>query len=250
MKRLVVLPVALAISCAAWADPPRVVASTGWVAAFVRTAGFTGPVRVLAPFELQHPPEYELKPSDVPAVAEADVLVYAGYERMVGRLLDATKNTRVKSVRIATEHSLKTMTESVLAVAAVLGTTEKAEENLRAVARYLDSWRQELAARGLAGASVIAHVMHRPLLEELGFRVAGVYGPGPLEAARIRDLSALGVSLVADNVHNPVGTPLEETVRSVRYLLLRNFPSGDVSLLEILAEDRRLMSAAWGAATR
>ncbi len=42
----------------------RVVATTPWTAAFALAAGVEN-VRVLAPYEMQHPPEYELRASDV-----------------------------------------------------------------------------------------------------------------------------------------------------------------------------------------
>jgi zinc transport system substrate-binding protein len=225
MKRLSVFLAALAFASAAGADSPRVVATTGWVAAFIRSAGFTGPIRVLAPFDLQHPPEYELKPSDVQAVAEADVIVYAGYERMASRLREVTGNSRVRMLQITTDHGLATIRQSLRAISDALGTTTRAEESVLAIQAFYESWRRELAAAGWSGAPALAHVMHKPLLEELGFRIVGVFGPAPLEATRIRDLSGLGARLIVDNVHNPVASPLRETVKDARYLALRNFPS-------------------------
>jgi zinc transport system substrate-binding protein len=245
MKRMVTLAAAALAAGLAFADAPRVVVTTGWVAAFVRTAGYSGPIRVLAPLELAHPPEYELKPSDVTAVAGADLVVYAGYEVMVTRLRDAAGGGKAKVLQIATDHSLKTIQESVRAIAVALGTSAAAAENLRAVEAFYESWRKELAAAGLAGAPVLVHALQKPLLDELGFRIAGVFGPAPLEAARIRDLSGAGASLVADNVHNPVGEPLRETVKDVRYVALVNFPSTEVGVLDILAMDRKLLAAAW-----
>jgi zinc transport system substrate-binding protein len=249
MKRLSAVLLAFAFASGAWADL-RVVATTGWVAAFVRSAGFTGPIRVLAPFELQHPPEYELKPSDLLAVADADVLLYAGYERMASRLLDAVSSSTIRKLKITTDHGMKTIRESVMAIAGALGTSAKAQENLETIQAFIESWRRELAAAGWSSAAVLAHAMHKPLLEELGFRIVGVFGPAPLEATKIRDLSGLGARLIVDNVHNPVASPLRETVKDARYLALRNFPSSDISVLEILAENRRLMAATLGGGAR
>jgi zinc transport system substrate-binding protein len=148
-------------------------------------------------------------------------------------------------LRIATDHGMRSIRESVLAIAGELDTHAAARENLRAIEAFFEAWRRELASAGLAGAAVIAHAMHRPLLEELGFRAAGTYGPGPLEAAKIRELSGLDVRMLADNVHNPLGGPLKETIKELRYLVLRNFPTAEMTLLELLAENRRLMAAAW-----
>ena len=44
-------------------------------------------------------------------------------------------------------------------------------------------------------------------MEELGFAVAGVFGPGPLEAAQITKLSPVAASLLVDNWHNEAGLP-------------------------------------------
>jgi hypothetical protein len=51
------------------APPPQeaaIIASTSWVAAIADAAGAQN-IRILAPVKLCHPPEYELKPSDLEA---------------------------------------------------------------------------------------------------------------------------------------------------------------------------------------
>ncbi len=51
------------------AQGPKVVASTSWVAAFAKLAGATD-ITVIAPSNLQHPPDYDPKASDLEAVAD------------------------------------------------------------------------------------------------------------------------------------------------------------------------------------
>jgi len=68
----------LALPLAAQERP--VIASTSWVQAFAIAAGAKNVVTI-APFELQHPPEYEIKPSDLLAVQHASLIVYSGYEK-------------------------------------------------------------------------------------------------------------------------------------------------------------------------
>jgi ABC-type Zn uptake system ZnuABC Zn-binding protein ZnuA len=63
-----------------------VVASTSWVAA---RAGGAEHIRVLAPAELRHPPEYELKPSDLAAASRAGLVLYAEWDTFARRLKEA-----------------------------------------------------------------------------------------------------------------------------------------------------------------
>ena len=230
-------------AAAAGAQIDDMVATTAWTAAFLRTAGWVGPIRVLAPFEVAHPPEYDLRPSDVVALSTADIVVYAGYEVMVPRLRDAVGETRM--LRIATDHSPATIRASVRALAALLGTGEVAEKNLAELDGLYADWRRELEGAGLGGAAVIGHALQRPLLEALGFRVTP-FGPAPPEAARIRDLAATKIPLIVDNLHSPVGAPVRETIAGSRYALLANFPSRDQSLRDLLMEDRRRLAEGWG----
>ncbi|MEN6381870.1 MAG: hypothetical protein ABFC86_01185 [Rectinema sp.] len=62
-----------------------VIASTSWVQAYATAAGAKN-IKTIAPFELQHPPEYEIKPSDLVAVQNASLIVYSSYERFAKKL--------------------------------------------------------------------------------------------------------------------------------------------------------------------
>ena len=83
-------------------------------------------------------------------------------------------------------------------------------------------------------------------MEELGFTVKGMFGPAPLEAAQITRLSQEKVSLLVDNWHNEVAAPLRETLPGVRYSSLINCPGpdGTVTLLDVLADNRKRLAAA------
>ena len=89
MKLFVVFLLLLtALPLAAGPEPepaPAVVASTAWTAAFGYAAG-AETIHVLAPYEMRHPPEYELKPSDIAVLSQADFVIYAGYERMAEKI--------------------------------------------------------------------------------------------------------------------------------------------------------------------
>ena len=67
----------LACTVPSAAEEPVVVATTTWTAAFCRAAGIDDVV-VLTPSTLRHPPDYLLKPSDIPLIEEADIIVVVG----------------------------------------------------------------------------------------------------------------------------------------------------------------------------
>jgi hypothetical protein len=220
-------------------EPAEVIASTAWTAAFVRMAGVET-VRVLAPYEMQHPPEYELKPSDIRAVAQARVIAYAGYETMVDKLRETAERDGIELVQFDTRNDLETITASVLKIATVFGTEAAARRNLADLERFFETWRVELNGLGVSGAPVIVHTFQQPMVRQLGFDVKGVFGPGPLEPLQIAKLSNSGAGIIIDNWHNQVGAPLEQTIPGARRAACLNFPgSFDTrSLMDVLEYNR------------
>jgi zinc transport system substrate-binding protein len=241
---LVVIGAAAPLS--AQQEHTRVIATNSWTAAFAAAAGATD-ITTLAPSSLRHPAEYELKPSDVASLQGADLIIYTGFEVMA-KLSEAAGSQAIRMLQIGADYSLPTMRASILAIADLLGTGPKAKESVAALEEFMSSWKKELAGAGLGGAPVVAHVFQQPLVAELGFKVAGVFGPGPLEAAQIARLSPTGAKLIVDNWHNEAGGPLRETMKTALYASLINFPGpdGTSSLLDVLADDRAKLKAAAG----
>ncbi len=201
-------------------------ASTAWTAAYVRAAGVDD-CRVLAPYEMQHPAEYELKPGDVAAVSAAKVFVYAGYETMMKSLGAALASDKTVMVKIDTDFVPAHLEKSILAVAAATGTKARAEKNVASLKETLADCSRKLRAAGIGSQVTLAHVFQRDLVELLGARVAGAFGPAPLEAKQIADLTKTGAGLVVDNWHNPASGPLKETLPNARFVELINFPGKD-----------------------
>ena len=83
--KIFVLFFLLAAGTALAAEGPTVIATNGWTAAFAKLAGVEDP-EVLAPYEMKHPPEYELSLAELRRVAQADYIVFAGYEAMMTRI--------------------------------------------------------------------------------------------------------------------------------------------------------------------
>jgi hypothetical protein len=246
MKRLILgITILLVLPCLSVSAAPsaeqqgQVIGTTGWTAAFAQTAGADS-VRVLAPYEMRHPAEYELRPSDIDAVAGAKLIVFAGYETMVEKLKSAAGNAEVEVLQIDTRNDLVTIRASVTKIAAALGTTEEAAKNLSEIESFFEQWEKEIQELGLAGAPALVHTHQRPLAAELGFVIEGVFGPGPLEPAQLVELSAKEAKLIIDNWHNQIASPLKESLSEAALVSFINFPGAleTHSLHDVLEHNR------------
>ncbi|HUJ74520.1 MAG TPA: zinc ABC transporter substrate-binding protein [bacterium] len=236
-----------ACAMTAVAAPVRVVATNSWTAAFAAAAGATDIV-TLAPSQLRHPAEYELKPSDVAALRGAGLIVYTGFEVMAQKLADAAGNQSIRMLKVDADYTVPVLSASITAIADALGTQAAGQKSLSELESFLAAWKAELAGAGLGGTPIVVHVFQKPLMEQLGFTIAGVFGPGPLEAAQIAKLSPSGAKLIVDNWHNEAGGPLKETMKGAGYASLINFPGvdGTTTLLDVLKDDRARLKAAAG----
>ena len=224
----------------AFEETPDVIATTSWTAAFALAAG-ADDVHVLAPYALRHPAEYELKPSDIALISDAGYIIYAGYEVMAGKIQESIDQNGPELIHIATDYSMATIRQSVMKIARILGTTDKAQRNIEQIETFIGEWRQELVPFELTDRAVIAHVFQKPLLDELGARIAGVFGPAPVEARQIAELSDKDAALVVDNWHNDVGKPLRNTMKDVPQVIFLNFPGEEDTrtLIDVLKFNRR-----------
>ncbi|TVR66147.1 MAG: ABC transporter substrate-binding protein [Spirochaetaceae bacterium] len=240
-----VLPAVAPALTAQEGAPPRVLATTPWTAAFARAAGAEH-VDLLAPYEMRHPPEYELRATDLRRVEEADLVVYAGYETMMDRLERVLGEGAVSSVQIGTTHTRAAIEAAVMLVAVALGTEDQARRNVAEIHRFLDEWSAELRVAGLHRERVLVHGFQVPLMEDLGIPVAGRFGPGPLEAQQIVRLTRTGATIIVDNWHNEVAQPLRETLPDAPVVTFINFPGhqGTRTLLDVLRFNRDALAGA------
>ena len=205
------------------AKAQNVVATNTWTAAFAKAAGAEN-VTVLAPFEMQHPTEYELRLGDIPRVMKADLIVFAGYETMIDKMRKGLHVDESKMLQIDTRYDLPTIRKSIMKIAERLGTTEQAEANLKQIESVINQAKDTLKNDGMLNKPVLVHFFQQPLAKELGLKVAGVFGPAPPEARQITDMSKTNAVLIIDNAHNPVGKPLQEVLPNARLVSLLNFP--------------------------
>ncbi len=219
-------------------DDLRVVASTSWVGAMAEAAGAED-LRVLAPVELRHPAEYDFSPRDIGFAAEADLLVWGGYEGFMRNLFAAAEIGDDRIVQIRTSNSPPLMAEAVEVIAEHLGTEDRFED----WKRRLDEVSNELlAAAEDAGASEIPVAVHqhqRGFVEWLGFEVVAEFGMEELTPSRLRRILADDPKIIIDNWHVPSGEPLRGEGRE--YAGLINFPGthGTADLFEVLRYNAR-----------
>ena len=201
-----------------------VIASTSWVQAFVLAAGAKNVVTI-APFELQHPPEYEIKPSDLLAVQHASLLVYSGYEKFAKKLAETAQNSNLKIVSVYTDNVPSTIIAESKKIAQALGTTAEQAKWAQSFIAYTDALRAEVAAN-VPDTRVVAQAYMKTFAEWLGLDVVGTFGPGEPSPAVVLDLIKKRPAMVLDNYHNASGKALAESL-SVPYIVLINFPGKD-----------------------
>ncbi len=230
---VVLLSTGFAAGEAAATENARLVASTAWVGAMAEAAGAED-LRVLAPAELRHPPEYDFAPRDVGFAAEADLLIWAGYEDFMENLFEAADISDDRTLLIRTSNVPPLMAEAVETIAVELGT----EDQFRRWKSELDQLADELLsaadAAGVADTPVAVHFHQRGFAEWLGFEVVAEFGPAEMTPGELASILAEGPELIIDNWHIPHGQPLRGGGR--RYTTLINFPGshGTASLFDVL----------------
>jgi len=212
-----------------------VVATNSWTAAYARVAGADSIV-VLTPANMLHPSEYELRPSDIPKLMNATIIVYAGYEVMTERLQKGLDLPEDKLLLLSTDYSYESIAQSVMELANKLGTEQIARENLLEIRQVFNEGKKAVIEKRLDGARVVVHRFHASLARELGLVPVVVFGPNDPEAADLVSVSKTGASFILDNRHNPVGQPFRQVLPFALYKQLLNFPglAGTKTLSDVL----------------
>lgn len=224
---------------------PKIVASTSWVAAFAAAAGATD-ITVIAPSNLQHPPDYDPKPSDLAAIADADYILLAGFEGFAARMQEAAGGDLDKIVMVMTENAPATIHAEVTRLAELLGTQATAEA-------YLANFDQEYerlstAVQAKVGANkpvVVAQLFATPWVYFAGLEPAGTYGPMPMTPEELKKLTDAQPQFVFENVHMGGGDPVVEATGATKIDLL-NFPGDDLDLIKVFATNAERISTALG----
>ncbi|MFZ5651064.1 MAG: metal ABC transporter solute-binding protein, Zn/Mn family [Bacillota bacterium] len=217
---------------------PMVVASTSWTALMAKAAG-AGNVAVLAPAELKHPPEYDFRPSDVEKLKDAKLIVYAGYEPFMKKMLQATQTPEDKVMQVVTVNTPENLKKQTRLLAEKLGTIETQKTWEAEFDNAVSAIREAAAKQNVAGKRVLAQKHQAAFAKWLGCQVVAEFGPEELSPAKMAELAAHKPDLIIDNFHNPQGQGIADIAKCPR-VELRNFPGPDhKSLQDLLMDNAR-----------
>ena len=227
------------------AESPKVVASTSWVAAFAAMAGATD-ITVIAPSNLQHPPDYDPKASDLAALAEADFILIAGFEGFAERMKEAAGSDAVVET-VATEFFPDALEAEVLRLAEVMGLDEhEAQHNID---HFKEHWAEESerVTTALAGKTpvVVSHAFTTVWAALAGLEPVGTFGPEPLTPTKVAELVDLAPTVILENSHMPAGADLVEATGAT-LIDMRNFPGDDLDLMAVVTANADALIAALG----
>lgn len=208
-----------------------VVASTSLAGAIAQAAG-AKEVRVLTPSEMKHPPEYELKPSDLNKLDGANAVIYAGYERMVERLVAASGNRNMIVIKVDTTTSPENLIAQTKKVAAILHTEKEQQTWEKSFIEKLNLLKSRLAP--LSGKTAVVHFHARPFAQWAGLSIAQIVPPGELSLKAVTDAVAKQPDIVVDILHLPAAKVVADNARC-RYAQVINFPAiqGTATLTDI-----------------
>ncbi len=216
----------------------HVVASTTWTGALAKLAGATD-IDVIAPTTVLHPPDYDPKPSDLVAAADADIVVYAEFESFAKRLVEAAGGD-TKVFPLTLENTATSIESEVMRLAKEIGTEDIARKNL-------DEFLPKAAALGEDAATnigatppvVVSQVFMNYWADWAGLTSAGTFGPKPMSAGDLAGLMDLKPTLIFDNYHVPGGQAFE--AEGTPRIELINYPGDDLDLLAVFQHNHDLV---------
>jgi zinc transport system substrate-binding protein len=218
---LLVFAFALVTGVSSMACAQTVVVSTSLAGAIARAAGAKD-IRVLTPSETKHPPEYELKPSDLLKLDGANIVIYAGYERMVEKLAESSRNKNMTLTKVDTTTSPENLVAQTRKVAAILHTEKEQQNWEKGFIEKLAILKTRLAS--LAGRRAVVHLHAKPFVQWAGLSEVQVVPPGELSLKAVADAVAKQPEIVVDILHMPAAKVIADNAHC-RYAQVINFPA-------------------------
>jgi hypothetical protein len=197
-----------------------VVASTSLVGAIAKAAG-AKEVRIICPKEIRHPPEYDLRPSDVLKFEGAEIVIYGGYERMVQKLLETSKNKGLLAIQINTETSPENLIHQVGKISKILGTEKEAKAWELEFIDRLKFLKEKISF--ISGKRAVVHRFAIPFSQWAGLNVVQIIAPGELTPKVVMAAVAKRPELVVDILHFPNAKVIADSSKC-KYVQLINFP--------------------------
>ncbi|WP_370941994.1 metal ABC transporter solute-binding protein, Zn/Mn family [Amycolatopsis sp. cg5] len=208
----------------------KVVAASTWEAAFAKAAGAKD-ITVIVPPSVAHGADYDPKPSDLAAVASADLVLYAEFEGFAGKLKEAS-GSQAKTMQLNLDNSPEAVHAEVTKLAEKLGTTAAAKDWLAGYDKAVEESKAKLK-EATAGKQpkVVAQVFVTYAAKLAGADVVGTYGPAPVTPSQLAELTAKKPDLVLDNAHMSTGEVMPGS--SVKQVKIINYPGADYDLLGV-----------------
>ncbi|MFG3350172.1 metal ABC transporter solute-binding protein, Zn/Mn family [Streptomyces sp. NPDC048018] len=210
---------------------PVVVVTTTWEGAFAKAAGAED-VTVIVPQSVHHAPDYDPKPSDLAAVAEADFVLYAPFEPYAAKIKEAA-GSRARLVEVNLDNDPAKAGAEITRLGGLFGTKDAAARFRARLDGEVAELNGELKAAWPGGKSprVVTQAFTGWAAGLAGATTVGTYGPEPVTPGRLAELSAKKPALVLDNAHMTTGTVLPDS--GAGQVQIVNYPGEDLDLLAV-----------------
>ncbi|MCQ4079266.1 ABC transporter substrate-binding protein [Streptomyces sp. RB6PN25] len=222
---------------------PVVVATSTWEAALAKAAGAKN-VRYIVPASIRHAPDYDLKPSDLTAVAGADYVLYASFEPFAGRIKDAA-GSKAKMIELNLDNDPATTQADVTKLGKLFGTEQAAAKWNADFSAQWKTLAQNVRSAWPGGKPqvVVTEVFTTWAAKLAGVQPAGTYGPAEVTPAQLSTLSAKKPALVLDNENMSTGTVLPGS--GAKQLEIVNYPGADLDLMAVYRNAAQQMEKAF-----
>ncbi|GAA4787095.1 hypothetical protein GCM10023329_42550 [Streptomyces sanyensis] len=212
-------------------EKPAVVVTTTWEGAFAKAAGAED-VTVIVPQSVHHAPDYDPKPSDLTAVAQADFVLYAPFEPYAEKIKEAAGSS-AKLVEVNLDNDPDKVKAEVDKLAALFGTADAATRWKKTFDTEYGKLNKDVRAAwpGDRSPVVVSQLFTVWAAKLAGVSPAGTYGPEPVTPAQLAELSAKKPALVLDNAHMSTGTVLPDS--GAEQVKIVNYPGEDLDLLAV-----------------
>jgi zinc transport system substrate-binding protein len=210
-------------------DGNRVVASTTLAGALAKAAGATD-VTVIAPANIPDQQAFAPTTEDLVPARTADHVIFAETDGFAGSLKEAAGDAHQMAIKPV--YTLEGVHAEVTKLAELFGTQNAAKKWLTA----FDTEVTNLSAsmEGVAPIPPFTAVAEVGVAQWAqfggGIKVVGKYGPAPVTAKQLADLTATKPMLILANVHAPNGTP---KIPGTYRVDLVNYPGEDLDLLSV-----------------
>ncbi|GLY47354.1 zinc ABC transporter substrate-binding protein [Lentzea sp. NBRC 102530] len=221
---------------------PKIVATTSWEAGFAKAAGATN-VTVIVPRSVLHAPDYDPKPSDLKAVADADYVLYAPFESFAPKITDAA-GSNAKKIEVALDNSRDKVKAEVTRLAELFGTQDAARKWIGDFDAEYAKLAGEVKAKWPGGKQpkVVAQMFVGYAADLAGAELLGVYGPEPVTPSQLAELKGKAPQFVFENSHMSTGTVLPDA--GAEQVDLVNYPDDDNDLLGVYRANAKKISEA------